>query len=284
MAGEINLSDARVQLDSAKDHYSALLRIFAEWTKSGGIHVETVRDPVFVEYRWQVVVGSEPSRNLPALAGHIVGDLWTTLGYIAFAIYRAAGGAPDGDQAAVVAFPILKDRPKDWSAVVKNKVPGIWPAASKALKVSQPFAQKGQEALALPTIQALGRTDKHRNLNLCAAMALSGNAIGPQTGTLPAGLEIRLARADGNISQGPVVPIEPGTTVQLGLCRVPPSLAPFEDAMYTWASGIRFDQPPPPHVEFSFRANNSVEASIEGFGGLIQHVEGIVDRISALAA
>jgi hypothetical protein len=43
-----NLSDARVQVNRAKYHYAELGHFFEEWTESGGIGVQIVRDPIFV--------------------------------------------------------------------------------------------------------------------------------------------------------------------------------------------------------------------------------------------
>jgi hypothetical protein len=191
-------------------------------------------------------------------------------------------GPPDGGSAGSVAFPILTTEPDDWDAIVNRKVPGVWPEAADLLKASQPFTLDGEDACALPVIQGLSGTDNHRNLALCAAAAFSGSAITPDTGPLKAGTEIRLARADGDIYTGPVVPIEPGTAVEVARSFVCPDPQPHSDDVYIWASGIKFDQPPPPEVDFSFRANNGSEASIAGLGGLIEHVEAVVERFAGL--
>jgi hypothetical protein len=130
--------------------------------------------------------------------------------------------------------------------------------------------------------QGLSGTDKHRNLALPAAGAFSGHAITPNTGPLAAATCIQLARAEGNIYQGPIVSIEPGTAVEVARVFVAPDPPPHPDAVYAWLSGIKFNEPPPPDVEFSFRANNGKEASIPGLSGLISHVEAIVDRFEGL--
>ena len=137
-----------------------------------------------------------PLDELADLAGDVVDALWKALDYVAFKIYRVAGGASDGGGAGDVAFPIVKTEPDDWGSVVGRKVPGVWPEAADALKAAQPFSQEGEEVAALPTLQALSRTDKHRNLALCAAAAFSGSAIWPGGSGLS--VSIQLARSDGS--------------------------------------------------------------------------------------
>lgn len=283
VAEQIDLTDARVQIDRAKYHYKELVRHFTEWNASGGIRLETVRDPIFAHYSWNVVVHALPAQNMPGLAGDVVNDLWKALDYTAFAIYRAGGGVADGGRSGDVAFPILKTEPDDWNSVVSRKVPGIWPDAAEALRASQPFAQGGDEAIALPILQGLGRTDKHRNLNLCAAAAFSANAIFPHgPADVPVSVNIFLNRIDDEMAKGPLVPIEPGTVVPVAAAYVQPDPAPFDDAVIVWKSGIRFDEPPPPDVEFGFRANNGSEATIAALGWIRQHVEQIVERVGQL--
>ena len=149
--------------------------------ESGGIGVRTVRDPVLAMYRWEVAVSAEPAKNLPLLTGQIINNISVALEYVAFQIYLIAGGEPDGPQAAKVAFPIVNTE-SPWDSVVKKKVPGVWPEAADRLKAAQPFSQEGMAANALRTLRGLGGTDKHRNLVLCAAVALSANVIGPAGG------------------------------------------------------------------------------------------------------
>jgi len=247
--------------------------------ESGGIGVRTVRDPVLAMYRWEVAVSAEPAKNLPLLTGQIINNISVALEYVAFQIYLIAGGEPDGPQAAKVAFPIVNTE-SPWDSVVKKKVPGVWPEAADRLKAAQPFSQEGMAANALRTLRGLGGTDKHRNLVLCAAVALSANVIGPAGGV---GCQIRLARADGDISKGPVVPIKPGTVVEVACAFAQPSPAPDHDAVLLWASGVDFKLPPPPTVEYTFRANNGSEVDLPGLRGLIEHVLVIVDSFTDLS-
>jgi hypothetical protein len=57
---------------------------------------------------------------------------------------------------------------------------------------------------------------------------------------------------------------------------------PYEDAVLLWASGIHFKLPPPPTVDFAFRANNGSGVSLFALGGLIEHIAAIVDSFSDL--
>jgi hypothetical protein len=285
MAGVLNLSDSLAHIDRAKRQYDELLGVYRQWMDSGGVGVQVVRDPMFVCYRWNVVVSAEPRENLPLLAGVIVDHLRSALDYVAFQIYLAAGGTPDGPKADKVAFPIVNTA-GPWESVVTKKVPGVWPEAADELSAVQPFSQEGEEAKALPTLRGLGGTGKHRNLNLCAAAALSGAARTPPNLPPNAAVQIRLERAPGRdiFDQGPVVPIEPGTAVEVASARVGPRPAPHPDDVFLWASGIQFEEPPPPHVDFGFRANNGAEVSLFGLRGLIEHVEAILHRFGDLQA
>jgi hypothetical protein len=213
------------------------------------------------------------------LTGQIINNIRAALEYVAFQIYLVAGGAPDGKQADKVAFPIL-NTPNPWDSVVKSKVPGVWREAADLLKAAQPFSQTGEEMKALPTLRGLGGTDKHRNLVLCAAAAFSGSAIWPAGKGF--GVEIRLARTDGDVDKGPIVPIKAGIAVEVARAFVYPEPAPYDDAVLLWASGIDFNLPPPPDVDFAFRANSGSEVNLSGLGRLIDHVAAIVDSFTDL--
>lgn len=58
MAGVLNLSESRAHIDRAKQQYDELVRVFTEWGQSGGVEMQTVRDPQFACYRWNVTVRS----------------------------------------------------------------------------------------------------------------------------------------------------------------------------------------------------------------------------------
>lgn len=184
-----------------------------------------------------------------------------------------AGGAPNSKLSDKVTFPIV-NTPGPWDSVVRKKVPGVWPQAADLMKAAQPFSQTGAEVSALPTLRGLGGTDKHRNLVLCAAGAFSGNAIWPAGKGF--GVQIRLARAPGDITKGPVVPIQPGAAIEVAQVFVYPDPARYDDAVLLWASGIDFKLPPPPIVDFAFRANNGCEVSLFALGKLIDHVAATV--------
>lgn len=279
MNGVLDLTDSRARIAEAKSQYGELMGAFMGWMEGGGIGVRTVRHPQFAMYLWEVAVTAEPAKNLPLLSGQIINNIRAALEYVAFQIYLVAGGEPDGKRAESVAFPIVNTE-SPWDSVVRRKVPGVWPEAADRLKAAQPFSQEGKEANALRTLRGLGGTDKHRNLVLCAAAAVTGNVISP--GGWGIGVQIQLARADGDIYKGPAVPIKPGTVVEVARAFAQPDLAPYDDAVLLWASGVDFKLPPPPTVEFTFRANNGSEVDLPGLGGLIEHVSGIVDSFNDL--
>ena len=158
MADVLNLSHSLVRIETAKHQCDELLQVFRAWNEAGGIAIETVRDPVVALYKWNVAVSAVPSRNLSALTGDIVDALWKALDYIAFEIYRVAGGASDGGTARQVAFPIMRTEPDDWNSVVGRKVPGVWPEAADALRAAQPFSQEGEDSGTADT----SRTLSHR--------------------------------------------------------------------------------------------------------------------------
>ncbi len=280
MTGVLDLADARVRIAEAKAQHGELMNVFLGWTESGGIVVRTIRHPRFAMYRWEVAVTAEPLKNLPLLAGQIINNIRSALEYVAFQVFLVAGGEPDGKLADKVAFPILNTS-GSWDSVVKKKVPGVWPEAADLMKAAQPFSKTGDEANALPTLRGLGGTDKHRNLVLCAAAAFSASASWPSGSGV--GVDIWLDRAPGgDIDKGPVVPIKPGASVQVARVSVYPEGVPYDDAVMLWASGIRFDEPPPPDVDFSFRANNGSEVGLSALGALADHVAGIVEGFAEL--
>jgi hypothetical protein len=278
---DLNLSDSLDRIHRVKHNYDNLIQVLSAWKGSGGIDLVAGRHPELVMYMWNLVVEAPPSQDPSAMAGDIVRDLRAVLDGIAVEIYRAAGGTPGDGTASDVAFPILKREPQDWGAVLEKNVPGASAAAADALKASQPFAQNGAEASALPTLRALGGSDTHRELALCARAAfLSAPTLKP--GKLPAKTSIGLARVDGDMHKGPLVPVHPGTTVEVARVGVQPDPSSQHDNAYDWSSGIRFDEPAAPDLDFGFRASNGVQVNLRGLHGLIQHVETIVKRFDGL--
>jgi len=275
----LDLSDSRARITEAKAQYGELMSVFMGWMESGGIGVRTIRHPQFAMYRWEVAVTTEPAKNLSLMAGQIINNIRSALEYVAFQVYLVAGGEPDGKLADKVAFPIVNTS-DPWDSVVKKKVPGVWPEAADLMKAAQPFSQTGEEVNALPTLRGLGGTDKHRNLVLCAAAAFSATAVWPSGSGI--GVDIWLDRAPGDIDIGPVVPIKPGTSVQVARVSVYPEGVPHDDAVMLWSSGIQFEQPAPPNVDFSFRSNNGSEVSLFALGDLINHVARIVESFAEL--
>jgi hypothetical protein len=279
MSGVLDLTDSRARIAEAKSQYGDLMGVFMGWMEGGGIGVRTARHPLFAMYFWEVAVTSEPTKNLPLMAGQIINNIRSALEYVAFQVYLVAGGTPDGKLADKVAFPIVNTA-DPWDSVVKKKVPGVWPEAADVMKAAQPFSQTGEEVNALPTLRGLGGTHKHRNLVLCAAAAFSGSAIWPAGKGF--GVAIQLSHADGDIDKSPVVPIKPGSVVEVARAFVYPDPAPYDDAVLLWASGIDFKLPPPPTVDFAFRANNGSEVSLFALGNLIDHVAAIVESFADL--
>jgi hypothetical protein len=279
MSGILDLTDSRARITEAKAQHGELMSVFMGWMESGGIGVRTIRHPQFAMYRWEVAVTAEPAKNLSVMAGQIINNIRSALEYVAFQVYLVAGGEPDGKLADKVAFPIVNTA-DPWDSVVNKKVPGVWSEAADLMKAAQPFSQSGRDVNALPTLRGLGSTDKHRNLVLCAAAAFSANAVWPSgTGI---GVDIWLDRAPGDIDKGPVVPIKPGTSVQVARVSVYPEGVPYDDAVMLWASGIDFKQPPPPDVDFTFRANSGTEVSLFVVGDLIDHVAAIIETFADL--
>ncbi|GAT08070.1 uncharacterized protein RMCN_1203 [Mycolicibacterium novocastrense] len=280
MTGVLDLSDSRTRLAESKAQHGELMSVFLGWMEGGGIGVRTIRDPRFAMYRWEVAVTTEPAKNLSLMAGQIINNVRSALEYVAFQVYLVAGGEPDGKLADKVAFPIINTA-GPWNSVVKKKVPGVWPEAADLMKAAQPFAQAGDDAKVLPTLRGLGGTDKHRNLVLCATAARSANWIWP-TGK-GVGVDVFLYRAPGDdFDKGPVVPIRPGTSVPVARVFVYPEGVPYDDAAMLWTSGIRFEQPAPPDVDFSFRANSGSEVSLTTLSDLIDHVARIVESFADL--
>ncbi|MET0703571.1 MAG: hypothetical protein ABWY93_28340 [Mycobacterium sp.] len=270
---DLNVAESLDRIHHVKHGYDNLIQVLSAWKGSGGIDLVAVRHPERAMYVWNLVVHAPPDQDPSAMAGDIVQELRAALDGVAIAICRAAGSTSDD-----VAFPIVKREPQDWPAVLDENVPGVWAEAADALKASQPFAQEGAEAAALPTLRALGQ---HRALALCARAAfLSAPTLKP--GKLPAKTSIGLARADGDMHKGPLVPIDPGTTVEVARVTVQPDPSSGHDDVYEWSSGIRFDEPAPPDLDFGFRASNGVQINLRGLHALIQHVDTIVKRFDGL--
>ncbi|TPG23979.1 hypothetical protein [Mycolicibacterium hodleri] len=272
----LDLKDAFVRLEQATKQSITLQNAFQEWAKDGGIQIVGERDPVYARFGWFVVMNKEPSENLALLAGEICNNLRTALDYIAFQIYLAGGGDPSAKQAKSVAFPIVTEEER-WAKAVKANIPVGWDEAIEKLLWCQPFVQLGQETTALPCLQGVGATDKHRSLVLYAMGILSISGISPDLGE-DKGMIIMM------VQPGPVVKL--GEPQLIGMVYVHKGEQPGMDDenLIPWSEGIELQQPPPPQVTFGFRANDGSELSADAIPALISYVEQILNRFAKLQA
>ncbi|KZS71655.1 hypothetical protein A4G26_06525 [Mycobacterium kansasii] len=281
VTGVLDLADARAKLERAKELHAQLDAAISTWIDGGGVEAQSRRSDQFVCYKGFAKVNALPSINLALRAGEVLHALRSALDYTAFQIYLAGGGAPNGEGAHMVEFPIVDD-PAKWDSTVKRKVPGAWPAAVKALRAVQQFKQppppSGLPPIAplLTRLRILGGTDKHRNLSLVATGAWSASAISPAIQPWYK-VDIRI------YMPGPLLPLEPGKKVVVSQVAAHPA-GPHHhpDDTYTWASGIQLEKPAPPELKFGFRANDGTEINTRELPTVIDLVESIVQRFAVL--
>ncbi|KUH70728.1 hypothetical protein AU184_03760 [Mycolicibacterium novocastrense] len=269
----LNLKDAFAGLEQAKKQERTLQKAFNDWAQSGGIQVVGERDPVYARYGWFVVMHREPSENLALVAGEIFNNLRNALNYIAFQIYTVGGGDPTVKQAKAVAFPIVEEEER-WKTVVAANVPNAWDEAVEKLTWCQPFVQIGPQSTALPALRGVGATDKHHNLVLYAMAPLSIGGIAPE-----------LKEDQGVIMMaqpGPVVKLEEPGLIGMVYMTKGQNVPPDEENLVPWSEAVELQPPPPPTVQFGFRATDGSEVTIEAIGGLISYVEEILNRFSKL--
>jgi hypothetical protein len=285
VAGVLNLSDALAKIGRARELHEEFTAALKEWQDTGGVEAQSRRSLQFVCYIGYVKVNTEPPINLPLRAGEILHALRTALDYIAFQIYLTGGGAPDGDKAHLVEFPIVDD-PAKWDRVVQRKVPGAWPAAIAELRDAQQFAPPTPDpppplppiAPLLSRLRTLGGTDKHRNLSLFTTGAWSASLISPPDMQQHYRLDILI------YTPGPQLPTTPGQKVAVSRVSVNPSFAPHPDDVFTWKSGIQFERPDPPQISFGFRANDGTQIDTTELPTLTDLVESITQRFEVLPA
>ncbi|GAB4662028.1 hypothetical protein MOKP64_43490 [Mycobacterium avium subsp. hominissuis] len=278
----LDLADARAKIDRAKELHGELVAALVEWQDSRGVEAQSRRALQFACYIGYAKVNAAPPINLPMRAGEVLHALRSALDYIAFQIYLAAGGTPDGPDAHKVAFPIVTD-PAKWERAVAGKVPGAWPAAVADLRAVQQFAPSPANPPSplppldplLTRLATLGGTDKHRNLTVFATGAWSASAIAPEPKPWYSTI-IQIAMP------GPVLPTTPGPKVEVSRVFLQPNPAPFHDSALTWNAGVEFQRPDPPELTFGFRANDGTEIGARELPGAIVLVESIVQRFSTL--
>lgn len=284
VTGALDLSGARAKVERAKELHTELDAAFSAWIEGGGVEAQSRRSHQFVRYKGFAKVNVLPPINLALRAGEVLHALRTALDYTAFQVYLVGGGAPDGDDAHKVEFPIVSD-PAKWDGAVKRKVPGAWPAAIKELQATQQFRSPPAHppsplpliAPLLTRLRILGGTDKHRNLSLIATGAWSASAITPA-------IEPWYTIKIGIYTPGPLLPVEPGTKVAVSQVSAHPAgPGTHPDDTYTWASGIQLEKPDPPELKFGFRANDGTEINTRELPRVIGLVEAILQRFAGLS-
>jgi hypothetical protein len=268
----LDLADAFARLERARKQSGELSRGFMDWRKSGGLECIGERDPQFARYGWFVVMNAQPTHNLALIAGEIFNNLRSALDYIAFQIHLQGGGAPETKQAKSVAFPIVTEEDR-WDKVVAANVPFAWDEAIEKLKWCQPFVQLGQEITARPALRGVGATDKHRSLVLYAMGVFSISGTHP--GASPGQSFVMLMA-----QPGPVVRL--GQPALLGSVFLTNDLKSGDEALVRWSEGVNLEPPPPPGVNFGFRASDNSEITIDAIPLLISYVEQILRRFEKL--
>jgi len=82
---------------------------------------------------------------------------------------------------------------------------------------------------------------------------------------------------------GPLVkPDEPGI---VGMVYITKGKSPSldEENLVPWSEGVELQEPPPPTVQFGFRATDGSEVTIDAIPSLISYVEEILNRFSNLS-
>jgi hypothetical protein len=282
LAGVLNLTDAHVKLDRARELHHELVTALNAWVDSGGVEAQSRRSFQFVCYIGYAKVNTPPPINLSLRAGEVLHALRTALDYTAFQIYLAGGGTHNGPDAHKVAFPIVTD-PCKWEGTVARKVPGAWAAAIADLRAVQQFSPPAPDPPSpLPPIHpllsrlaTLGGTDKHRNLSLFATGAWLQSVIAPESKPwYTTVIQIALP--------GPLLPTAPGPKVEVSRVFVQPNPAPYHDSVLTWKSGVQFERPEPPKLSFGFRANDGTQIDAAELPRAIDLVESIVQRFAAM--
>ncbi|WP_241473775.1 hypothetical protein [Mycolicibacterium neoaurum] len=266
------MKNALARLDRAKEQEQKLKEAFNEWVSSEAIQIIGERDPEFARYGYFVVMHKEPKENLALLAGELFNNLRAALDYVAFQIFLAASGDPDSKQAKSVAFPIVTDADR-WQKTLRQNVPGVWEAAAERLQWCQPFVQFSPNTNALPALQGVGATDKHRDLVLYAMGVQGVGGIAPE---LKDGQSLIMMMPQ----PGPIVQLEQPGTLSLVYVRYamegedegkPLKIA--DEVLVPWSDIKELKPPPPPAVHFGFRANDGSDVSIDAVPSLISYVE-----------
>lgn len=279
--GVLDLTEAFVRITRAKELHGEFAAALHHWVESRGVEAQSRRSVQFVCYFGYVKVNGLPVTNLPLKAGEILHNLRVALDYIAFQIYLAGGGTPNGSDAHKVEFPIVDDLAR-WDQIVARKVPGAWPVVIAELRaVQQLKSSTPQPPPPLPPIdpllsrlRTLGGTDKHRNLGLFATGAWSASMKSPEPKPWYS-VQIRIYQP------GPLLPLEPGQKVEVSRVSVgPPQGHP--DDIFTWASGIELEKPDPPEIMFGFRANDDTQIDAAELPRVINLVESIAKRFTTM--
>lgn len=270
----LNLKDAVTRVERAKELHRELGAAWHQWNEGGGIQIFCNRHPEYARYVWGVIMHSEPDKDLALIAGEIFNNLRCALDYIAFQIFVAGGGDRNAKQAKSVGFPIVTDEER-WVNTVKANVPFAWDEAVHKLQWCQPYVQIGPQSMVLPTLRSVGATDKHHNLVLYAVPASMVEAITPDP--LPRGLSLIAMLA----VPGPTVTVnEPGIVAQVYIHKGDSSTV-AEENLVPWST-VDLKEPPPPRVQFGFRATDGSQIAIDAIESVIFYVEEIVRRFSTI--
>jgi len=110
-----------------------------------------------------------PVSVLPLRAGNILTDYRAALDYLAFQLFLASGGDPQGRDAERIYYPIATEE-KDWPSQRGGMLKGVTDALAARVKPTQPCFRNDSGGRALADLAFFSRPDKHRELNVMGTL------------------------------------------------------------------------------------------------------------------
>jgi hypothetical protein len=169
-AGGLDLKDARLKVTRARQHFEELQRGLEEWQATDPVRFVSLSYLSDFSTCWFLDVRQPPPPELGAVVGDFLHNLRTALDQLAWQLFLACGGDPEGTAASHVYFPVVSEE-KAWAKESRRKLPGVPGERLGALRAVQPFAVEPDRGTSwLYALHLMDLDDKHRQAQLSCAL------------------------------------------------------------------------------------------------------------------
>ncbi|WP_455833759.1 hypothetical protein [Pseudarthrobacter siccitolerans] len=265
----IDTSNARHKLNQAMSQLERARLVFAAWATPENVGTIFIRDRDLAMDHYAVYVKTLPGPEFSLEVGDFLANAREALDYLAWLIFRAAGGDANAKEAKHVYFPI-ESEDTSWGKA-KKSIPNRWPEAEQTLWKLQDAQMPAADNM-LYMLHTLANSKKHRDLHLVSISSdRTFSLVMPE---LPSSHSLAIAFAPGALE------LEPGVATPLSSYLIhdvdDPDLRPVNRTRE-----LTIEQPPAPEWEFGLTDGN-VTVNLQHLHVMASRVEQAISAVAGL--